>query len=329
MKKTIALIYGGEGREHKISVLSAKNLISMINRDTYSVISVYIAETGEWFIENENGRVPTFPVLLGGEGGLLQNGKITKIDLALPILHGELGEDGVIAGALRAAHIKALGCPTLAGAVTSDKITAKFISEALGIPTARWVFADGEPSSDALRRAEEKLSYPMFIKPSSLGSSIGISRVKNREEFKEAYKLASALDGRILIEEEIRIERELECAYLSSGGRHHFEVGEICLDGEFYDFGKKYESDTKTSAFFGDASVRERVISYSEALRGAIGIRGLSRLDFFLAEDGEVYFNEINCLPGMTKTSLYPLLTEKMGFGKGEFINILISEALV
>lgn len=329
MKKTIALIYGGEGREHNISVLSAKNLIGMIDRDTYDVLSVYITERGEWFIENGSRKTPTFPVFLEGKSGFILNGKIKECSLALPILHGELGEDGTIAGLLRSAHIKAVGCPTLPSAVTSDKITAKFIANSLDIPTARWVFTDCESYDSALKKAESTISYPMFIKPSSLGSSIGISRVRERNEFKEAYEKAALLCDRILIEEEIRMERELECAYLFANGKHLYAVGEIRLGGEFYDFEKKYEKETETSAFSGDASVGKRITEYSDKLREAIGIRGLSRFDFFLTEGGEIYFNEINALPGMTGTSLYPTLTEKMGLGKGEFINILISEALI
>jgi len=329
MKFTVAVIYGGEGHEHNISVLSAKNLISMIDRSAYDIIPVYITERGEWFIESEGEKISTFPAFLNGKGGFFKGGKILKVDLAVPILHGELGEDGVIAGALRAAHIKAVGCPTLAGALTSDKIASKLIAEAIGIPTAKWVFADCERCDGVIAKAEEKLSYPMFIKPSSLGSSIGISRVSDREEFCKAYKKAALLSERILIEEEIPFERELECAYLFSGEKHFFEIGEICLDGKFYDFERKYEKSTKTSHFSGALEIKEKVIAYSDALRAAIGIRGLSRLDFFLTESGEVYFNEINALPGMTKTSLYPLLTEKMGFSKGEFINNLIREALI
>lgn len=329
MKKTIALIYGGEGREHNISVLSAKNLLRMIDRDAYEVLSVYVTEGGEWFIENGSSKAPTFPIFLSGVCGFILNGKIKECDLALPILHGEMGEDGTIAGLLKAAHIKAIGCPTLPSAVTSDKITSKFIADALGIPTAKWIFTDCEPYDSAVKRAEAALSYPMFIKPSSLGSSIGISRAESPEEFKDAYEKAALLCDRILIEEEIRAERELECAYLFANGTHNYEIGEICLDGKFYDFERKYESDTKTAAFSGEATVRERITEYSDRLRETMGIRGLSRFDFFLTERGEIYFNEINSLPGMTKTSLYPILTEKMGFSEGEFINILISEALI
>ena len=169
----------------------------------------------------------------------------------------------------------------------------------------------------------------MFIKPSSLGSSIGISRVSGRCEFESAYENARKLCQRILIEEAIAIHKELECAYLFSDNLHRYEVGEVCADGQFYDFEKKYEKDTKTLVFDGKTDIKEKIVAYSDSLREAIGIRALSRFDFFLAKNGEVYFNEINALPGMTKTSLYPILAEKMGFDEGEFINVLISEALL
>lgn len=328
MKNTVALIYGGEGMEHNISLVSAKNVSRFIDRDLCDVISVLITEDGEWTVEEEGRRIPTFPAFINGEGGLFINGRIKKIDLVLPILHGEMGEDGVIFGALRAAHIRTLGCPTLAGALSSDKISSKFIAEALGIPTARWVFTDCEPFEHAIEKAEKALHYPMFIKPSSLGSSIGISKVENRDEFRVAYEKARALCERILIEEDVRAECELECAYLCIGKNEYFEIGEVCLDGKFYDFERKYESDTKTAPFTGDHAITDRVIKYSDALRRALGIRQISRIDFFLTRRGEVLFNEINSMPGMTETSLYPTLAARMGYPDGSFINALISEAL-
>lgn len=329
MKINLALIYGGEGLEHEISLIGARNLSGMINRSEYNLISVFIEKTGEWFIENENRKIPTFPAYINGQSGLFKEGKILPIDVAVPLLHGDLGEDGVIMGALRAAHIKFVGCGVLAGAVCSDKIVTKLVCEALGIPTAKWTFSTEENAKTAAEEAEKLLGYPMFIKPASLGSSIGISRVTDRKEFTEAYKKAFLLSGRVLIEEAISVKRELECAYLYTDGKEYFKTGEILADGEFYDFDKKYLTETKTKAAFDDPEAEKAITAMADRLRRAVGARQISRFDFFLTEDGRILFNEINTFPGMTKTSLYPSLTVKMGFAEGEFINRLIAEALL
>ena len=329
MKINLALIYGGEGLEHEISLIGARNLSGMINRSEYNLISVFIEKTGEWFIENENRKIPTFPAYINGQSGLFKEGKILPIDVAVPLLHGDLGEDGVIMGALRAAHIKFVGCGVLAGAVCSDKIVTKLVCEALGIPTAKWTFSTEENAKAAAEEAEKLLGYPMFIKPASLGSSIGISRVTDRKEFTEAYKKAFLLSDRVLIEEAISVKRELECAYLYTDGKEHFKTGEILADGEFYDFDKKYLTETKTKAAFDDSEAEKAITAMADRLRRAVGARQISRFDFFLTEDGRILFNEINTFPGMTKTSLYPSLTVKMGFAEGEFINRLIAEALL
>ena len=329
MKLNVALIYGGEGFEHEISLVGAKNLSGMINALRYSVIHVLISKSGEWFIEKEGEKIPVFPALLGGRSGLFANGKSIPVDVAIPLLHGDLGEDGVIQGALRAAHIKFVGCGLLAGALCADKIAAKLISDALRIPTAKWTFSSDENAENALAIAEATLRYPMFIKPSALGSSIGISRVTDRKSFIEGYKKARLLCERVLIEEAVFVKCELECAYMHADGKHHYRIGQILSGGEFYDYDKKYRIETKTEAAFSNEKIAEAVINLADKLRCAIGVKQLSRFDFFLAEDGSILFNEINTFPGMTKTSLYPSLTVKMGFSEGEFINRLISEALI
>ena len=329
MKRTVALIYGGEGFEHEISCIGAENISAMIDRAQYDVLHVLITVKGEWFIRSAEKNLPTFPIFMNGKSGLLLDGEIIGIDVALPLLHGDHGEDGEIMGALKAAHIKFVGCDVLAGAVYADKITTKLIADALNIPTAKWVFSTDEDPESVMQNAEETLGYPMFIKPAALGSSIGISKVSDRNEFNAAYKKAKAFCGRVLIEECVRIKRELECAYLGVGGKHLFKIGEILSDGHFYDFNKKYRTETETKAEITEKSAEACVIKLADRLRRAAGVRQISRFDFFLTEEGEILFNEINTFPGMTKTSLYPLLTVKMGFCDGEFINRLISETLI
>ena len=325
MKKAIALIYGGEGAEHDISLLGAENISENIDREKFEVISVFISKSGEWLIDN----APAFPVYLNGRSGFYTADKIIPIDVALPILHGNLGEDGVVSGLLKSAHIRFIGCDVSAGAVCADKIITRSVADSLSIPGAKWLFSDESDPFSVLNDVKQSLSFPLFIKPATLGSSIGISRAEGEEDFIEAYERAYALSKRVLIEEAVDVYSELECAYLSLGGEEEFAVGEVLSGGRFYDFEKKYSTATKTDICPSDKKAEARAIEYARRLVKAIGIRQIARLDFFLTRSGEVLFNEINTLPGMTKTSLYPALTVKMGLPGGEFINRLIEDALL
>ena len=332
MKKTVAIIYGGEGKERKVSIASANNLSRLIDREKFNLIRVLITSTGEWFIEKSGKRCPTFPIFINGKSGFHQNDTVIKVDAAIPCLHGDMGEDGIIAGALRAAHISYVGADTLAGAACADKIITKAVADSLGIPTAKWTFAtDRESTASVQRRAEESFGYPMFIKPANAGSSIGITKVCDATEFAVAYRRALLCDKRVLIEEAIPVSSELECAYFELGGTAHFSVGSICTNGKFYDFSEKYasESDIKTTpSCVADEKTRDAVIEMSRRLRSLFSVNGLGRFDYFITKDSALYFNEINTFPGMTPTSLYPALTLNMGLFEGEFINLLLSEAI-
>ncbi len=326
----VALIYGGEGHEHDISVASADNLSKLIDAEMYSIIYIFIDKCGNWYIHGKNDKhlTPTYPVRLDGVSGFFTEGDILPVDLAIPCLHGDLGEDGVIAGALTAAHIKYIGQDTFTSAFTSDKAASKLAAEHLGIPTARWLISS-ECGTDIKAAAEERIGYPMFIKPSRLGSSYGAHPVFDPRDFDAAYSDARSLSSVVLIEEYIRFEYEVECAYFEGEEKLFSPHGRI-LSGDFYDFFAKY-TDTKdrtdTSCGY-DPSVEEKIREHSSRLVELLGIRHLSRMDFFVTAAGDVYFNEINSFPGMTKTSLYPVLCEGMGQRKGEFINILIERAL-
>lgn len=332
MKKKIALIYGGEGEERAVSRKSAEALCRLIDRETYEILPVYISESGNWYMEPEGREVcATFPVRLGGSSGFLHRGRILPVYAALPVLHGDFGEDGRVQGALDCAHIPYVGCGVLAGAAAADKITAKIIAEGLKIPTARWLYSSGG-AEEALTAAEEQLGYPMFIKPSGLGSSVGAARVLCREDFLSAFETASlAGDGRVLIEELVSADYELECGIFGTGGRLTASAsGRIDTDGAFYDYSAKYESKSGPIASHGGGiplSVKERAEAYALRLCRFMGVRQISRVDFFLRGE-ELLFNEINSFPGMTSRSLYPLLCEDMGIKKENFINLLIEDAV-
>ena len=337
--KNIILIYGGEGAERDISLLSAKNAYSALSGTDYSVTPVYISPDGGWYVGGTDpfgkmptaGAKPTYPVRLHKTSGLLVGDGIMTVDAAIPILHGDYGEDGIIQGALDAAHIPYVGCGVAAGAVSADKSLAKHIARSLGIPTADWIVESGATFSDLERarsRAEQRIGYPMFIKPTSLGSSIGASAVYDATKFDSAY-LRAASHGRVLIERLIDCDHECECAFLSFGKRaHYLAEGRISTGGKAYGYREKYVEKADYATLSDSTPTSRKIEKTAKKLGDAIGIRGIARLDFFVTREGEIYFNEINTLPGMTEASLYPALTERMGYKKGEFLTLLIEDLL-
>ena len=334
MKRSVALIFGGEGCEREISLLGAKNIYEMIDREKFSVLPIYISENGDWYALREmpTGEIPrdipTFPVRIDGRSGFLVKGRVGTVSVALPILHGERGEDGVIQGALEEAHIPYIGCDVTAGALTSDKAYTKAVAASLGIPTAKWMTPTSSSADEAQKEAEATVRYPMFIKPARRGSSIGTSRVDRAEDFKAAYTEA-ALHGRVIIEECIPVAYEVECGFLSLGGGSCIcPTGTVATCGNFYDFGAKYSglNSPKTSHGAALSPEREAISEMAARLARELDLRHFSRLDFFVSTDGQIYFNEINSIPGMTNTSLFPAITEDMGLAGGEFINRLIDE---
>lgn len=342
MKRNVALIFGGEGKEREISELSAASLAALIDAERYNLILIGITENGDWYIYDghpcliKNGGwqidkkrlEKTFPVKLGGRSGFLSGDEIISVDCAVPCLHGDFGEDGVIQGALTAAHINYVGQTVYASAATSDKSYAKLAAVHVGIPTAKWTVCTSADTDVAMAEAEEQIGYPMFLKPTRLGSSYGAHPVRSKEEFASAYRDAYSYEARVLVEELIPAKYELECAYLESGGILLAPYGKIATNGKFYGYEEKYDSESSSKAAVDrdgiEARVKDAALKYSDALVRFLELKHLSRIDFFVTEDGSVYFNEINTFPGMTETSLYPILTEAFGLSRGDFINLLI-----
>lgn len=330
MKKKVALIYGGEGFERDISILSAKNLYSQIDKNNYDVLRIEILKNGCWKAVTEDEKyIDAYPVLLNGESGFLIDGKIVATDCAIPCLHGDYGEDGVIQGALTAAHVNYVGQDVYASAATSDKAFTKLAAAHLGIPTASWIISDGDDDATVKEKAERQLKYPMFIKPARLGSSYGATPVSTAADFDEAYSSARRFDKRVLIEELIDFDYEVECALFDVGERKISAGGRVLSSGRFYDFNSKYDAnlspftEAKSGAF---PEIEATISKYTEELADLLGIKHLARFDFFVTRDNKIFFNEINAFPGMTSTSLYPRLTEDIGLGRGEFINLIIED---
>lgn len=337
-KRSVALVFGGEGDEREVSLTGARFVCPLIDRNKYEVLPTLITKDGEWLLTPDRGELTD---LSGGERvfptrrGFATPSGFLPVDCAIPLLHGERGEDGIIQGLLDAAAIPYVGSAVTAGAVSMDKAFTKALVNTLGIPTVRsyLVITDSKTHSPkaVLARAEAEFGYPMFIKPARQGSSVGAARADSRADFYKALRAADAVsDGRILVEEYIDNRVELECAYLGACGKQLFTpLGQITCKG-FYDYEEKYSADSSASVASHsphEAAFGEKIREWSLKIVELLGVKHLSRLDYFLS-DGRLYFNEINTFPGFTGASLYPRLVERLGISPRELVDLLISDAV-
>lgn len=310
----VALIYGGEGCERAVSENGFGFIFPILKRE-FDTLAVYIDKDGRWL--TGGGRV--YPT----EGGLYcpDSGDLHPVDCAFPLLHGKLGEDGVIQGALRTARIPYIGCDGPTGAVCRDKAIVKAVAERLSIPTLPFI---------TLGRGEDipSLDYPLFLKPTCLGSSLGASAVMDESQLPSAIKSAFAVCDRVIIEPCLTDKRELECGYFATKGKEIFtNVGEILTEG-FYDYDKKYgEAGVRALPNAKvDQKTNDRIKEYSRTLVKALGVRQISRIDFFLSGE-EIYFNEINTMPGFTQESLYHKMLSAEGITLPDLLSRLVLDA--
>ena len=351
IKKRILVIFGGQSSEHIVSCMSAVNVINNIDRDTYDVLIVGITEEGHWLlvdsveaIQDESWRDGTVQAVLSPDATeksvIVIDGtgiEKIKVDGAFPVLHGLYGEDGTIQGLFELAKLPYVGCGVLASAVSMDKFFTKIIADRVGVrqaayePVMKEEIAGTEGMAEAVKRVEARFAYPVFIKPSNAGSSRGISKAGNRQELEAGLLEAARHDRKLLVEETI-VGREIECSVFG-GGRRGIEasgVGEILAAAEFYDFDAKYfneESRTVTDPELPDGAT-EKVRQAAMDIFRAVDGYGLARVDFFVKDDGEVVFNEINTMPGFTAISMYPMLWEARGVSKEELVEKLIAHGL-
>lgn len=348
-KPVIAVLFGGQSSEHIVSCMSAANIIERINKEKYQLLLIGITQEGKW-LKAENlksvkdgswqyGKVRAAISPDAGEQCVLfmDGGQIekVKVDLVFPVLHGLFGEDGTIQGLLELARIPYVGCGVLASAVSMDKWTTKIIADHLGVCQAAFepvMRRELEGDLEAvLDRVEKRFPYPVFVKPSNAGSSRGVTKAENRDQLREGLMEAARHDRKILVEEMI-CGHEVECAVFGGGKEPVIAsgVGEILAAADFYDFDAKYfnqESRTVTDPDLpGDAAetVRKTAVKIFEAVDGY----GLARVDFFVKEDGQVVFNEINTMPGFTAISMYPMLWEARGISKEELVDRLIRHGM-
>ncbi|MDX1438344.1 MAG: D-alanine--D-alanine ligase [Rubricoccaceae bacterium] len=345
MRKTrVGLIYGGLSSEHEVSIQSARNVYEALRPEKYEVTLIWIDRTGQWFVIDSAlhlegtstepvGAPLTFsPMLRGGRSVRIENGSDTvHIDVAFPVLHGQNGEDGRVQGFLQTVGIPYVGADVLGSAVCMDKEVTKRLLRDAGLPITPFLVLYGsDESALSFSEIESRFGTPFFVKPANSGSSVGITKVDNAEKFKLAIEHAFGYDKKILIEKGIA-GREIECAVLGNEKPEASVVGEVISTDEFYTYDAKY-IDADASWMEVPAEVPERVSDKIRELAKracrVLGCEGMARVDFFLADDGEIMINEVNTIPGFTLRSMYPLMWEKTNLPNDQLVDRLIELAL-
>ncbi|MBZ2122824.1 MULTISPECIES: D-alanine--D-alanine ligase [Streptococcus] len=331
-KKSLILLYGGRSAEREVSVLSAESVMRAINYDLFSVKTYFITKEGDFIKTQEFEAKPVADEKLMTNATVDMTRKIKPSDIyedgavVFPVMHGPMGEDGSIQGFLEVLKMPYVGCNILSSSLAMDKITTKRVLESAGIAQVPYVaVVDGEDLEQKIQEIEEKLSYPVFTKPSNMGSSVGISKSDNQEELRSSLELAFKYDSRVLVEQGVTA-REIEVGLLGNADVKSSLPGEVVKDVAFYDYQAKYIDNKITMAI--PAQLPEGVVNTmrqnAETAFRAIGGLGLSRCDFFYTEDGQVFLNELNTMPGFTQWSMYPLLWENMGLAYPDLIEKLV-----
>ncbi|QIL46130.1 D-alanine--D-alanine ligase [Vagococcus coleopterorum] len=335
--KIIAL-YGGKSAEHDISVLSTFSMLKSFYYDYYNVQLVYISKSGEWFKGPLLTAAPATQeelYLTAETGELIPTGAIKEEDaIVFPILHGPNGEDGTIQGLLEVLDMPYVGAGVLASACGMDKIMSKYILQQQDIPQVPYAPVSKmlwqENAEAVFEQCEGTLVYPMFVKPANMGSSVGVSKATNREELAAAIQEAFKYDQRVVVEQGIEA-REIEIAVLGNEEVRTTLAGEVVKTVDFYDYESKYLDNSATLQIPADipAEVHEKAREYAKKAYLAFDGSGLTRCDFFLTSNNDLFLNEVNTMPGFTPFSMYPLLWENMGIKYGDLIEELIQLGLM
>ena len=349
--KNLLVLFGGKSNEHEISCISAANVCENVDKEKYNLYKIGITKDGIWWLYNGNtdsirngywledkqNLVPAVISPCTVHHGIITFNKaehtydITRIDVVFPVLHGKNGEDGTMQGLLTIAGLPFVGCDTYSSSVCMNKTTSKILSDKYGIKSTPFV--------PVLKQSRDKVTtlikatgikYPIFVKPQSGGSSVGITKVKTEDKLEEALDIAFMHDNCVIIEEGV-VGKEIEVALLGSADDVFASVcGEIQPGSEFYDYENKYKDDT--AKYFAPARIDEKISDevrkQAKIVFKACGCSGLSRCDFFVTENGEVLFNEINNIPGFTQISMYGKLLNLAGYSFSSIIDKLIEIAL-
>lgn len=333
MKKIkVAVVFGGRSGEHEVSLVSASSVVKALNPKKYEVIEIGITKEGLWLVGKnclEKFKKNDFS---GLEEVVFSTNKDSKDkpDIFFPVLHGPYGEDGTIQGLFEMLNIPYVGCNVVACAVAMDKLQCKAIWKAADLPVVPYIGfnrkAWEKEKNTIIKDIIKNLGIPCFVKPANMGSSVGISKVKNKDDLAKAVELAARFDSRIVVEKAINA-REIECAILGNDEVIASPVGEVIVGGEFYDFYDKYVngvSITKVPADL-DKKTSDKIREMSVKAYKLLDSSGLSRVDSFVDKNsGEIYLNELNTMPGFTSISMYPKMMKAYGLDYEKLVDKLI-----
>ncbi len=342
----VGILFGGRSGEHEVSLASAASVIRGLDPDKYEAVPIGITKEGHWLIGA--GAQKMLPeVLKGGQRVMMTadptdaalvkldgSGGGQRLDVVFPVMHGTFGEDGTIQGLLDLAGLPFVGAGVLGSAIAMDKDVAKRLLQVAKIPVVPWITIyrhDWENHPQEIQTAiEAEFTYPVFVKPATLGSSVGMTKVHSHDELAPGLNLASEFAMKILVER-CMVAREIEVSVLGNHDPKASVPGEIVPHHEFYDYAAKYlEEGTQLliPAKLKPAQVKKFQDYAVEAFR-ALELSGMARVDFFLEkEGGKIYLNEVNTIPGFTSISMYPKLWEASGIPFRELIDKLIELAL-
>ncbi len=348
-KIKVAVLFGGVSAENEVSLQSAKNVIEAIDRSKYDIIPIGIDKDGRWYLNSpaeyllnsedpkliklnkENSSAKSVSMVASGKSGELLNNTdrstVGVVDVVFPILHGPMGEDGTIQGLFKLAGIPFVGSSVLGSAIGMDKDVMKRLFKEARIPTAKFISTKNKKIE--FEEIKRQLGLPFFVKPANLGSSVGINKIHNKNEFQKAVEEAFAFDRKILFEEAID-GREIECSVLGNDNPIASIPGEVKVKDEFYSYRAKY-IDENGAVLEIPAKISSKLTRRVQELAiksfKICSCEGMARVDFFLREN-DLIVNELNTIPGFTKISMYPKLWEASGLSYPDLIDKLIQLAL-
>ncbi|AAU22144.1 D-alanine--D-alanine ligase [Bacillus licheniformis] len=348
MKTRLGLVYGGKSAEHNVSLQTALAVTKALDTEKFDIHPIYITEKGEWvrgpqltepvsnvkMLQFEQTGQTFSPAVLNrdmfpGEA----DAKEDSIDVVFPLLHGPNGEDGTIQGMLELLNVPYVGNGVLASSAGMDKVVMKHLFAQAGLDQAKYVSflkkTWSQSKEECYAQVEGELGYPCFVKPANLGSSVGISKCRSREELDQAFELAFQYDRKIVVEEGV-IGREIELGVLGNDEPVCSVAGEIAPKKDFYDYKAKYEDGDTDLIIPASLTEDEYETMRSMAVKAfqAIDGSGLVRADFFLTNEGRVLINEVNTMPGFTPFSMFPLLWKQSGVEYAELIEKLVALAI-
>ncbi|HZG59832.1 MAG TPA: D-alanine--D-alanine ligase [Anoxybacillus sp.] len=348
MKTRIGVLYGGKSPEHKVSLQTAKAVMNAIDKEKFDVTPIYITTEGKWVkgerltgevkdvkeLELKSEANAILPVALNKAGAPATTEESEgTIDVIFPLLHGPNGEDGTVQGLLELLNIPYVGNGVLGSAAGMDKVIMKNLFAQAGLKQAKYVWFiknDWKENPEVVyEKVEKELGYPCFVKPANAGSSVGISKCKNRQDLEAAFIEAFKYDRKIIIEEAI-VGREIEIGVIGNDKPICSVVGEIVPKKEFYDYQAKYEDGDTELIIPADVTKEQYETIKQMAITAfkALDLCGLVRADFFLTKDGIIYINEVNTMPGFTPFSMFPLLWKHTGVSYPELIERLVQLAI-